>query len=290
MSEDVIWIGRASTPGSPLHRHVRVRTDGRAPRGDDVAIAIDDPFAAAMSWHSGRPDGDAAALARTLPDRPELLRAPLGELTLQPPVRPGKIICVGRNYAAHVKEMGNELPTEPLLFTKPATALLGTGAALSLPRGYERIDMEAELVVVIGRRGHSFDRDQALSYVAGYTLGNDVSNRDLQKLDKQWTRAKGFDGFAPLGPLLRLHPGAAPPAEARVQGFVDGALRQDAPLSSMIFDIPFVLAYIAACMTLEPGDLVFTGTPEGVSALTPGVTTSVGMTGFELGELSTPVR
>ncbi|MBK8715461.1 MAG: fumarylacetoacetate hydrolase family protein [Deltaproteobacteria bacterium] len=290
MSHEVIWIGRASRPGRARQLYVRVRTDGRAPTPDDVATAIDDPFAAATPALSDEAPGDAAELAASLPDRPEVLRAPIRDLTLRAPLRPGKIICVGRNYAAHAKEMGNEVPTEPLLFSKPATALLPSGAPLSLPRGYERIDMEAELVVVVGRTGHSFDRERALEHVFGYVLGNDVSNRDLQKLDKQWTRAKGFDGFAPLGSFIRVHGGAAPPADARIQGFVDDALRQDAPLSDMIFDIPYVLAYVAACMTLEPGDLIFTGTPEGVSALAPGCVTAVGMTGFELGRLATPVR
>lgn len=285
------WIGRASLPGESAVRSVRITTNGRAPTGDDTATEIADPFASALPATGGDGHGDPWQLAHDLPARQGGVRAPLGELVLRPPVRPGKIVCVGRNYAAHAKEMGNDVPTEPLLFTKPASALLVGGDALQLPRGFERIDMEAELVVVIGRAARGLDRGDALRHVAGYALGNDVSCRDLQKLDKQWTRAKGFDGFAPIGPFVRMHPpGEALPGEVRVQGFIDDELRQDAPLSAMIFDIPYVLAYIAACMTLEPGDLVYTGTPEGVSALAPGLTTSVTTLGFDLGRLSTPVR
>jgi 2-keto-4-pentenoate hydratase/2-oxohepta-3-ene-1,7-dioic acid hydratase in catechol pathway len=290
-SSEVIWIGRVAVPGELRERVVRVRTSGRAPTSDDSVEEIDDPFWASLPSTGGQAHADPVELARSSAPRAGGVRAPLGELELRPPVRPGKIVCVGRNYAAHVKEMGNELPEEPLLFTKPASALLASGAPLDLPRGYERIDMEAELVVVVGRRGRGFAAADALQHVAGWTLGNDVSNRDLQKKDRQWTRAKGFDGFAPLGPFVRL--GAAPPRELRVQGRVDGTLRQDAPLSSMLFDIPTVLAYIAQVMTLEPGDIVYTGTPEGVTALVPGCVTEVsatGVPGFDLGTLSTPVR
>ncbi len=290
-TEDTLWIGRVTLPGSARQRCVRVTTDGRAPTPDDVAVEIDDPFLAALPSHGAEGPGDPFRLAHELPPRQGGVHALLGELQLAPPVRPGKIICVGRNYAAHARELGNEVPEEPLLFTKPATALLAAGQALELPRGYERIDMEAELVVVIGRAGRNFPRERALEHVAGYTLGNDVSNRDLQKKDKQWTRAKGFDGFAPLGPLVRLAaPGEALAATTRIQGFVDGERRQDAPIADMIFDIPTVLAYVAACMTLEPGDLIFTGTPEGVSQLLPGSTTSVGCEGLALGRLDTPLR
>jgi 2-keto-4-pentenoate hydratase/2-oxohepta-3-ene-1,7-dioic acid hydratase in catechol pathway len=288
-TEDTMWIGRVTLPGSARQRCVRIATDGRVPGVDDLAVEIVDPFFAALPSAGADEPGDPFRLARELPAIG--FSAPLGELQLAPPVRPGKIVCVGRNYAAHARELGNEVPEEPLLFTKPATALLAAGAPLVLPRGWERIDMEAELVVVIGRAGRGFARERALDHVAGYTLGNDVSNRDLQKKDKQWTRAKGFDGFAPLGPFVRLvPPGHALDPAIRIQGFIDDTRRQDAPIADMIFDVATVLAYIAACMTLEPGDLVFTGTPEGVSALVPGGTTSVACEGLALGRLVTPLR
>jgi 2-keto-4-pentenoate hydratase/2-oxohepta-3-ene-1,7-dioic acid hydratase in catechol pathway len=205
-------------------------------------------------------------------------------------VRPGKILCVGRNYRAHAEELGNEVPEEPLLFFKPSSALLPAGQALALPRGYERIDMESELVAVIGRVATGVAPEHALEHVAGYTLGNDVSNRDLQRGDKQWTRGKGFDGFAPCGPLVRLWPPGTPlPGRARIRGFLDDQLRQDAAIELMIFDLAFVLAYASRVMTLEPGDLVFTGTPEGVTALAPGQVVRIELEGVPLGRLVTPL-
>lgn len=287
-TDETLWIGRVTLPGSARQRCVRVVTDGRAPGADDVAVEIADPFLAALPSAGAEQAGDPWRLAHDLPALE--LRAPLGELRLAPPLRPGKIVCVGRNYAAHARELGNEVPEEPLLFTKPASSLLAAGDALDLPRGFERIDMEAEIVVVIGRAGRNFSRDQALHHVAGYALGNDVSNRELQKKDKQWTRAKGADGFAPLGFVRLVPPGFVLDPQVRIQGFIDDVKKQDAPIGDMIFDIPMVLSYLAACMTLEPGDLVFTGTPEGVSALEPGHTTTVACEGFALGRLSTPLR
>jgi 2-keto-4-pentenoate hydratase/2-oxohepta-3-ene-1,7-dioic acid hydratase in catechol pathway len=255
---------------------VRVVTDGAAPAGDDVVEEIgtpsgDDPFAALWVLPGG-------------------LRCPVADVTLDVPVRPSKILCVGRNYRAHAEEMGNDVPTEPLLFFKPPSALVASGQKVVRPAGYERVDMEAELVAVIGRRGRDIPVDRALEHVAGYTLGNDVSNRDLQRRDGQWTRAKGFDTFAPLGPFVRLTaPDDAPPGTARVQGFIDGELRQDAPLSAMVFDAATIVAHISACMTLEPGDVVYTGTPAGVSEMKPGHVAMVTLSGWALGQLRNPV-
>ncbi len=287
-------MGQVRIPGERRLRTVRVWTGGDAPRPDDTVEEITDPFQAAHPLSGdhalGDGDPDAAELAWELPALPGGLRRPLGELELAPPIRPGKIVCIGRNYRAHAAEMGNEVPTEPLLFFKPGSALVGSGQPIELPSGYDRIDMEAELVLVIGREGRRIRAENAARHIAGYTLGNDVSCRDLQRRDKQWTRAKGFDTFAPLGPFVRIADPEAPlPRDARIQGFVDGERKQDAPLSDMVFDFGTVLAYISACMSLEPGDIIYTGTPEGVSPLVPGTRTRVELQGYPLGTLENPV-
>jgi 2-keto-4-pentenoate hydratase/2-oxohepta-3-ene-1,7-dioic acid hydratase in catechol pathway len=290
MADRIAWVGRVTVPGQPRHRVVRLWTDGEPPTPHTEVEEIDDPFASATAWQGGDAQAHAYTLAHTATALPQGLRGPLEQYTVAPPVRPGKIVCVGRNYRAHAAEMGNEIPEEPILFYKPTTALLAAGQALALPRGYQRIDMESELVAVIGRTAKDVPRERALEHVAGYTLGNDVSNRDLQRGDKLWTRGKGFDGFAPCGPFVRLWPpGTALPGTARIRGFLDDALRQDAPLDLMIFDLAFVLCYVTRVMTLEPGDLVFTGTPEGVSALAPGQVVRIELEGVPLGRLVTPL-
>lgn len=275
-ASEVLWIGRAD-PGDGA-RTIRVRTRGPAPGPEDIAEEIDDPFA--------DEDGDPWTLAAA-PARGGGLRAPLGGLRLRPPVRPSKIVCVGRNYRAHAAELGNEVPSEPLLFFKPPSCLVVSGEAVALPRGYARIDMESELVVVVGRRARDVSAAQAWGHVAGYALGNDVSNRDLQKQDKQWTRAKGFDGFGPVSAFVRLTPPGQPLPEAAIVGWLNGQVKQRAALADVVFDVPTLIAYISACMTLLPGDLIFTGTPEGVSALAPGDVVRVALEGFELGALET---
>jgi 2-keto-4-pentenoate hydratase/2-oxohepta-3-ene-1,7-dioic acid hydratase in catechol pathway len=290
MAERIGWVGRVTVPGQPRQRVIRLWTDGEPPGPHTEVEEIDDPFAAATPWQGGDAGANAQALALAAEPLPGGLRGPLEQYVLAPPVRPGKIVCVGRNYRAHAQEMGNEVPEEPLLFFKPSSALLASGQPLPLPRGYERIDMESELVAVIGRVTKDVAREQALEHVAGYTLGNDVSNRDLQRGDKQWTRGKGFDGFAPCGPLVRLWPLGTPlPGSARIRGFLDDQLRQDSAIDLMIFDLAFVLAYVSRVMTLEPGDLVYTGTPEGVSALAPGQVARVELEGVPLGRLVTPL-
>ncbi|WAS90277.1 fumarylacetoacetate hydrolase family protein [Nannocystis punicea] len=278
-NDEVLWLGRARAPGAAGARAVRVRTRGAAPGPDDVAEEIDDPFA----------DDDGDPWQRAAEARAGGLRAPIAALELLAPLRPSKVICVGRNFRAHAAELGNEVPTEPLLFFKPPSCLVPSGQAVQLPRGYERIDMESELVVVVGRKASHVAAERAFEHVAGYAVGNDVSNRDLQKRDKQWTRAKGFDGFGPLAAWIRLTPpGFVPPAEARICGWLNGQAKQSAPLADMVFDMPYLFAYISACMTLMPGDLIFTGTPEGVAALQPGDSAKVALDGFELAPLVTP--
>lgn len=183
------------------------------------------------------------------------------------PVAPPKILCVGRNYAAHAKEMGNEVPAEPLLFLKPHSALLAPGGTIVLPRESTKVEHEAELAAVIGRRAKNVRAEDALSYVYGYTAAGDISARDLQKSDGQWSRAKGFDGFCPVGPVVETE---LAPTDLRIACRVNGAIRQDGRTAQMVFDVPALVSYASRMMTLEPGDLLLTGTPSGVGPLVPG--------------------
>ena len=203
---------------------------------------------------------------------------------LRAPVRPSKIVCVGRNYAAHAKELGNEVPKEPLLFFKPPSSVVGPGGAVVLPKESERVEHEAELGVVIGRRVRRVAREQAMAAVYGYTCVCDVTARDLQKRDGQWTRAKGFDTFCPVGPWIETE---LDPSDLAVTCTVDGAVRQSGRTSQMIFDVASLVAYVSAAMTLEPGDLLVTGTPEGVGPLEPGNKLIVSVEG--IGELGVGV-
>ncbi|MGH7481645.1 MAG: fumarylacetoacetate hydrolase family protein [Longimicrobiales bacterium] len=184
-------------------------------------------------------------------------------------MRPTKIVCVGRNYVAHARELGNELPERPLLFLKPPSSLIGDGAAIVLPGESARVEHEAEIGVVIERRARHVSEADALGIVRGWVPLNDVTARDLQSTDGQWTRAKGFDTFCPVGPLTPL--ADAPDWSAlEVVARVNGTERQRGRASDMAFGIPNLLAYITGIMTLEPGDIVATGTPEGVGPLVPG--------------------
>ncbi len=276
------FVGRVRVDGDPHPKAIRIRTDGRAPGPQDEVEAIADPFLDPLG------DPWAAVEAPALEAGPT---GPLAQFVLAPPVRARKVIGVGRNYAAHAAEMGNQVPDRPLLFFKAPTCLLASGQPIPLPRGYERIDMESELVVVIGRAARNVAEGDAWQHVAGYTLGNDVSCRDLQKADKQWTRAKGFDGFGPCGPFVRLvAPGTELDASAlRIRGYLDDELRQDGSVADMIFSIPHLIAHLSECMTLEPGDLIYTGTPEGVSALGVGQRVRIELEGMDLGRLVNPI-
>jgi 2-keto-4-pentenoate hydratase/2-oxohepta-3-ene-1,7-dioic acid hydratase in catechol pathway len=193
----------------------------------------------------------------------------LKQVRLLPAVSPSKIVCVGRNYAEHAKELGNEVPKEPLIFLKPPSSLNAHGSPVSYPALSQRVDFEGELGVVIGRRARRIQAADYLKYVAGYTIVNDVTARDLQKKDGQWTRGKGFDTFCPVGPWW------APKEEVefdalRVITRVNGEVRQEAPVTDMLFSVGAVLEFISQCMTLEPGDLIATGTPPGVGPVQPG--------------------
>jgi 2-keto-4-pentenoate hydratase/2-oxohepta-3-ene-1,7-dioic acid hydratase in catechol pathway len=203
---------------------------------------------------------------------------PLGTAELLPPVTPSKIVCVGRNYRDHASELGNEVPAEPLLFFKPPSSLLPPGGVIRLPAASSRVDFEGELALVIARRVRNLREEEWRTAIRGYTLANDVTARDLQKKDGQWTRAKGFDTFCPVGPIVsdEVDPVAGLTLETRVNGEV----RQHGSTLDFIFSIPKLLAYITAAMTLEPGDLVLTGTPAGVGPLKDGDRVEVSIPGL----------
>ncbi len=208
---------------------------------------------------------------------------PLSAADLLAPVTPSKILCVGRNYRDHVKELGNEIPAEPLLFFKPPSSLLKPGGVVRMPAVSTRVDFEGELGLVIGKRVTKLKPDADWrGVVRGYTLANDVTARDLQKKDGQWTRAKGFDTFCPVGPWVSDE--VDPASGLIVETHVNGELRQHGSTSDFIFDIPALLVYITAAITLEVGDLVLTGTPSGVGPLSAGDRVEVSIAG--LGVLS----
>jgi len=217
--------------------------------------------------------------------RPGERRHEISGLVLLPPAQPSKIVCVGRNYSEHAKELGNPLPDEPLLFLKPPSALLGHGGTILLPRASSRVEHEGELAVVIGRRARSLSEEEdPLAYVLGYTCLNDVTARDLQKKDVQFTRGKSFDTFCPVGPCLAR---GLDPQSLRVETRVNGTLRQLGHTSEMKFPVPFLVRYVSRVMTLEPGDLIATGTPAGVGPLEEGDTVEVSIGG--VGTLSNKV-
>lgn len=194
---------------------------------------------------------------------------PLSEATLLAPVTPSKILCIGRNYAAHAAELGNEVPPEPMIFLKPPSALIGPGDTIELPPLSQRVEHEAELAVVIGRRCRHLSEEEAMGAIGGYTIANDVTARDLQRKDGQWSRAKGFDTFCPVGPWL-VTADALDPTALRVQCRVNGETRQDGNTQQFIFGLPRLLHDLSAVFTLEPGDLILTGTPAGVGPLLSG--------------------
>lgn len=207
-----------------------------------------------------------------------------GSTTTSIDLVPSKIIGIGANYRAHAIEMGKGLPAQPLMFLKPRSALLASGAAIERPAGYERVDFEGELGVVIGQRTHRIARERALDAVMGFTCINDVTVRDLQQLDGQWTRAKGFDTFCPLGPRIVA---GLDPADLRIATRVNGVVKQDSSTRDLIFDVPALIAFVSDHMTLEIGDVISTGTPAGVGNLAPGDVVEVEIEG--IGVLRNPV-
>ncbi|WP_344856936.1 fumarylacetoacetate hydrolase family protein [Planomonospora alba] len=212
-------------------------------------------------------------------------RHALTDVKLLAPMLPSKVVAIGRNYAEHAREMGGEVPEEPLFFLKPSTSVIGTGDAIAYPVGLsQRVDYEGELAVVIGRLCHQVPVERAHEVVFGYTCANDVTARDLQKKDVQFTRAKGFDTFCPLGPWIQTE---LDPADLGITTKVNGEVRQSSRTSKLMYDIPALIAHVSAVMTLIPGDVILTGTPEGVGPLEIGDEVSVGIEG--IGTLSNVV-
>ena len=205
---------------------------------------------------------------------------------LFPTCRPSKIVCVGRNYLEHAKELGNPPPAEPIIFLKPPSSLVGPGEPIVYPTISEFVSFEAELGVVIGKRARRMSAADAAGCIFGYTCVNDVTARDLQKKDGQWTRAKGFDTFCPVGPWI-VPQDQVDFDSLRIRSFVDGVAKQDASVRDMIFPVPFLIEYITRFMTLEPGDLIATGTPPGVGPLQIGSTVRVEIEG--IGAIESPV-
>jgi 2-keto-4-pentenoate hydratase/2-oxohepta-3-ene-1,7-dioic acid hydratase in catechol pathway len=259
-----------------MHEHVvrlvRVATDGEGPRwriieSERVYGLSGTPFS---DWERGAAIGG------------------LDALSLLAPAVPTKIVCVGLNYAAHAGESSMEMPLEPLLFLKPPSSVIGPGAPIVLPSQSQRVDYEAELALVIGRRCRDVTEGEAWNYVLGVTCGNDVTARDLQQRDDQWTRAKGFDTFCPLGPWLVTGLSEGDVADLEVVCRVNGEVRQRGRTSEMTFSPARLIAYVASIMTLEPGDVLMTGTPAGVGPLVAGDVVEVEVEG--VGLLRSPVE
>ena len=212
-------------------------------------------------------------------------RIPLKDVQLLPPILPtSKIVCIGKNYSDHAAEMGGEAPKEPLIFLKPLTSVIGPNEAIVLPAISERVDFEGELAIVIGQITKDVKAENALDYIWGYTIANDVTARDIQDKDGQWTRAKGFDTFCPLGPWVET--------EFEIDGQiletrVDGDVKQHASIDLLIHKVPRIIEHVSQAMTLLPGDIILTGTPAGIGPITSGQTVEISIEG--IGTLTNPV-
>ncbi len=211
-------------------------------------------------------------------------RVPLADVRLLPPVLPSKVVAVGRNYAAHAAEFGHQVPSDPVIFLKPSTAVIGPGDPIGYPPGVGRLDFEGELAVVVGRLARDVPREQALDVVLGYTCANDVTARDQQEADGQWTRGKGHDSFCPLGPWIETDLDCA---DLRLTTTLNGELRQDARTAALRHGVPELIEWVSRVMTLLPGDVLLTGTPEGVGPMQEGDEVAVTVEG--IGTLANPV-
>lgn len=249
-------------------RYCRFQFNGQAQYGLVESVAGKDAIVRVLVTPPEEAGGDIESL-RTR--RVEAIA--LSEAALLAPVRPSKIVCVGRNYREHAAELGHEVPKEPLIFFKPTSALLAPGGIVRRPKISERVDYEGELGVVMGKTCYHLPADADIrQYILGYTCVNDVTARDLQNRDGQWTRAKGFDTFCPVGPLVsdEIDPGFAPGAGVGVETRVNGAVRQQGNTRDFIFTLDAVIRHIAQVMTLLPGDLISSGTPSGVGPVVAG--------------------
>ena len=262
-------------------KYCRFQLNGEAHYGLVESTAGRDAIVRILLTAPEEADGDVESL-RSRRIEPISLQ----EATLLPPVRPSKIVCIGRNYREHAAELGNEVPQEPLIFLKATSSLLAPGASVRRPKLSQRVDYEGELGVVIGKACYQPAADVDIrQYILGYTCVNDVTARDLQKKDGQWSRAKGFDTFCPVGPVVTDE--VDPWAGVGVQTRVNGDIRQDGNTRDFIFNLDVVIRYIAQAMTLLPGDLIPTGTPSGVGPVVAGDRMEVSIEG--LGTLSNPV-
>ena len=201
----------------------------------------------------------------------------LSSIKLLAPVLPSKVVAIGKNYAAHASEMGGEVPEQPLIFLKPSTAVTGSGDNIAYPPSSERVDYEGELAVVIGRLCRDVPEERAGEVVFGYTCANDVTARDQQKTDGQWSRAKGYDSFCPIGPWIETDLDIA---DLRLMTTLNGEVKQDGRTSSIVHKVPKLIAYVTACMTLLPGDVILTGTPDGIGPMSIGDEVAVEIEGI----------
>ena len=262
-------------------KYCRFELNNSAHYGLVESVAGKDEITRLLSQPPHTSDGDVEGLPSRRMDR-----IPLAEASLLPPVEPTKIVCVGRNYREHAAELGHDIPQEPLLFFKPLSSLLAPGATILRPKVSERTDYEGELGVVIARRCRQLtESDDVRPYILGYTCVDDFTARDLQNKDGQWTRAKGFDTFCPVGPVVA--DGLDPWAGVQVETQVNGDVRQSGTTRDFIFPLDVVIRYISQIMTLEPGDLIATGTPKGVGPVVAGDVVEVSIEG--IGQLRNPV-
>ncbi len=236
-------------------RLVRYQIGNETPQYGWALVDSDETFIGPIE---GTPFGEFRRLEANLPK---------DSVRLLAPVQPSKIICIGRNYVAHAREHDSEVPEVPLLFLKPPSSVIGPGDSVILPPQSQQVEHEAELVAVIAKRGRWISPEEALDFLLGYTVGNDITARDLQRRDGQWTRAKGFDTFCPIGPWIETD---FDPSDALITCYINGEMRQMASTRDMVFSVRQLIAYVSSVMTLETGDILLTGTPAGVGSLSDG--------------------